>query len=360
MRKLAIASSLLLLISTIGCATTAPSTSVTPSESSTPSAPALTESKTLTIISHESFSLSDELKAKFAADTGYEVNYIAPGGAGTVMNQLILSKDAPLGDVVFGIDNTLAGQAISEGILSPYLPTALPASVSKLAADQAGSLTAIDYGDVCLNADKNWYAEKKLAIPQTLDDLAKPEYKDQLVVTNPASSSPGLAFLAGTIAEKGETGYLDYWKALKDNGVSVEAGWSEAYYTEFSGSEGKGPRPLVLSYASSPMYETSEGKESPTQALVATCVRQVEYAGIIKGAQNEVGARKFIDFLISTEVQTSIPETMYMSPADDSVTLPADWAKYTTLVTDPIMIDSATVSAQRENWITAWTETVIG
>ena len=260
MRKIAVAASLLLLISTIGCAGT-PAASPTPTQSAGTPTPQLSESNTLVVISHGSFAISDEAKAAFAAESGYEVSYVSPGSAGTIVNQLILSKDVPLGDVVFGIDNTLAGRAIKEGVLSPYSSAALPQAASTLAADQIGSLTPIDYGDVCLNADKAWFEAKNLPIPQTFDDLAKPEYKNLLVVTNPASSSPGLAFLAGTIAVKGDPDYLEYWSALKDNGVKVTQGWTEAYYTEFSGSEGKGSRPLVLSYASSPMYEAGKNAE---------------------------------------------------------------------------------------------------
>lgn len=319
--------------------------------SATPSAP--TESKTLTVITHDSFALAKETIAKFKAETGYEVNFVAPGDAGTVVNQLILTKDAPLGDVVFGIDNTFAGRAINAGVLSPYQSSSLPAGAEKLAADAEASLTPIDYGDVCLNADTAWFEAKHLAVPQTLDDLLSPDYANLLVVSNPATSSPGLAFLAATVGAKGD-GYLEYWKALKANGVKVVKGWTEAYTVEFSGSSGKGERPLVLSYASSPAYEPA------TETLTQTCFRQVEYAGVIAGAQNEVGARKFVDFLLSAQVQAQIPEQMYMYPVDASVGLPKDWQAKATAVEAPIEVPVAELAAKRDEWIKAWTATVIG
>lgn len=315
---------------------------------------ALTESKTLTVITHDSFALAEATIAGFEADTGYDVTIVQPGDAGTVVNQLILTKDAPLGDVVFGIDNTFAARAISQGILTPYRSPALPEGAAKLAADEISSLTPIDYGDVCLNADTGWFQAKNLAVPQTLDDLRKPEYADLLVVANPATSSPGLAFLIATIGAKGDPGYLDYWKALKVNGVKVVKGWTEAYTVEFSGSSGKGTRPLVLSYASSPAYEPG------TEALTQTCFRQVEYAGVIAGAQNEVGARKFIDFLLSDEVQAQIPEQMYMHPVSAAVALPADWRDHAAEVADPFTVPAAEISAKRDEWIKAWTAAVIG
>ncbi|MEZ5199820.1 MAG: thiamine ABC transporter substrate-binding protein [Micropruina glycogenica] len=191
----------------------------------------------------------------------------------------------------------------------------MPASAAALKPDDSGSLTAIDFGDVCVNAGKNWFKAKNLAIPATLDDLAKPAYKNLLVVENPASSSPGLAWLTATVGAKGNPGYLDYWASLNNNGVKVVKGWTEAYSTEFSGSSGKGSRPLVVSYSTSPAFEVPKGsKESNTTALLETCFRQVEYAGVIKGAQNQVGAQKFIDFMLSKQVQADIPGQMYSLP----------------------------------------------
>ncbi|GAA4891034.1 thiamine ABC transporter substrate-binding protein [Tessaracoccus lubricantis] len=309
-----------------------------------------TSSSTLTVVTHESFSLPDELKAKFAADSGLEVTYVQPGDAGTLVNQLVLTKDSPLGDVVFGIDNTYASRAAKEGVLVDYDPE-LPEDAAQYDAE---GLTPIDFGDVCINADKKWFAEQGVAVPTTLDDLVKPEYADLLVVTNPASSSPGLAFLLATIGEKGD-GWLDYWAQLKANGVKVASGWTEAYYTDFSGADGAGPRPLVLSYATSPAY-TVDGDESTTEALLETCFRQVEYAGVLAGAQNEEGARAFIDFLLSPEVQEVFPTEMYMYPALTETTLPEEWAKFAPLAPSPVEVAPDEIDANREEWIRDWTE----
>lgn len=338
-----------------GCAGPAPAASQT-AEASAP-----TESKTLTVVTHDSFALSDKLKQQFEKETGYTVTYAAPGDGGALVNQLILTKDSPLGDVVYGIDNTFAGRAISQQVVTPYTPANLPESVAALKADDSGRLTAVDFGDVCVNADSKWFAAKKLAVPVTLDDLAKPEYADLLVVENPASSSPGLAWLAATVGAKGEDGYLDYWTSLKNNGVKVVKGWTEAYSTEFSGSSGKGSKPLVVSYSTSPAFEVPKGSStSNTEALLQTCFRQVEYAGVIAGAQNEVGARKFIDFMLSRDVQADIPGQMYMYPADTSVELPADWQKFAPLSDAPFTVSAEAISANRDAWIRDWTATVIG
>ena len=336
------------------------SPAATPTASGPASATPLRETKTLTVVTHDSFALSKELLAAFETKSGYAVTYVAPGDAGSLVNQMVLTKQAPLGDVVFGIDNTFAGRALSEGIIAPYRAQALPAGeASTFAADDTGRLVPIDFGDVCVNADLEWFRDKGLAVPATLDDLTKAEYKDLLVVPNAASSSPGLAFLAATVGAKGDPGYLDYWKALKANGVLVAKDWTEAYTVQFSGSTGEGPRPLVLSYATSPAFEAEDGA-TPTGALLGTCFRQVEYAGVIAGAQNEVGARAFIEFLLSPEAQAEIPEEMYMYPVVRTTPLPADWVAFAPLSDKPFQVPASEIGAKRDAWIRAWTSLVIG
>lgn len=331
-----------------------PGTSPSAGVSSTPPPSTSTE---LTVVTHDSFAIPEELKNRFADESGLDVTYVAPGDGGALVNQLILTKDSPLGDVVYGIDNSFSSRAVAEGVIAEYDSPALPPTASQFDTE---ALIPIDFGDVCLNADTAWFDEKGIPVPTTLDDLVKPAYKDLLVVSNPASSSPGLSFLLATIAAKGEDGYLDYWGQLKDNGVAVVQGWSDAYYTEFSGADGAGPRPLVVSYATSPAYTvTKDGKGSTTEALLGTCFRQVEYAGVIEGAQNVEGARQFIDFLLSDDVQSSIPENMFMYPVTE-VELPQEWVDFAPLSGNSLTLDEQRTSENRDAWIKAWTAKVIG
>lgn len=312
----------------------------------------------LTVVTHDSFSISQELLDGFEAESGYQLTMVAPGDGGTLVNQLVLTKDSPLGDVVFGIDNSFAARAVEAGVLTPYTSAALPAGAEM---DASGSLTPIDRGDVCINVDHQWFADTGIPEPVTLDDLADPRYKSMLVVTNPATSSPGLAFLLATVGAFGEDGWLPYWERLVANDVRVVDGWSDAYYVDFSGSEGAGPRPLVLSYSSSPAAEIPEGASQPrTGALLDTCFRQTEYAGVLAGAANEEGARAFIDFLLSPEVQADIPGQMYMYPIDETAPLPQAWAAHAPLATEPFAVPAEKINANREEWIAAWTQTVIG
>src|SRR5699024_4551459 len=265
------------------------------------------EQTTLRVVTHASF--HEDLLADFEDTTGYTVEQVAPGDGGALVNQLVLTRDNPLGDVVYGIDNSFAARAVEEGVLQPYRS---PDAVETALDD---SLTAVDFGDVCVNVDHEWFREQGIPEPQTLEDLTDPTYADLLVVTNPATSSPGLAFLLATVGAFGEDGWEQYWRDLTANGVQVVESWSDAYYVDFSGSEGAGPRPLVLSYSSSPAAEVPEDGSAPrTGALLETCFRQTEYAGVLTGAENVEGAQEFVDFLLSPDVQADIPGSMFMYP----------------------------------------------
>ena len=318
-------------------------------------------SSTVTLVTHDSFAVSDDVLAAFENESGLTVEQVAPGDAGTLVNQLVLTKDAPLGDVVYGVDNTFASRAVEAGVFEAYQPAGLDPEVAAYAPDDlAGTLTPIDVGDVCLNLDDGWFEKNGVTPPTTLEDLTKPEYADLTVVTNPATSSPGLAFLLATIGAFGTDGWQDYWTDLRDNGVKVAESWEDAYYVDFSGAGEGGQRPIALSYATSPAFTVSEdGKSSTTSAMLDTCFRQVEYAGVLEGAANPEGAKQLVDFLTTGEFQADIPGQMYMYPADPGVELPADWTKFAPLADKPFEVAPADVAAHRDEWIEQWTATVV-
>ncbi|MEN9749842.1 MAG: hypothetical protein RL149_920 [Actinomycetota bacterium] len=294
----------------------------------------------ITVVVHDSVSISSDLLASFKKQTGIEVKLLKAGDTGAMTNKLVLTKDSPIGDVVYGIDNTFAGVATENKIID-------------------GELTAIDYGDVCINFDKNWFATNEQAAPTSIKDLIKPEFDGLTVVENPNTSSTGLAFLAATVSVFGEQGWQTYWQALKNNNVKIAAGWEDAYYTDFSGSSGKGDRPIVLSYSSSPADEIRDNGESQTEALLDSCYRQTEYAGVLAGANYKDGAIQFVEFLKSVEFQQSLPGSMYVYPVADGVEMPESWAKFAPAAEQPVG-QELDVNAGREAWLKAWSALFAG
>lgn len=370
--RLLIAAAVLVGLAAAGCSSTAGSIAGTAPTSAAGSTAAAgsgtlavsgTASGPVTLVTHDSFVVDDAMLTAFEKSSGLEVTVLAQGDAGAMVNQLLLTGTNPLGDVVFGIDNTFASRALSAGILAPYTSPAAAGGADRFGVGD-DRLTAVDYGDVCVNVDHRWFAAKGLAEPTTFEDLTKPEYKNLLVAPSAATSSPGLAFLLGTVAHFGQDGWQAYWTSLKNNGVKVTGGWTDAYTVDFSGSSGKGDRPLVVSYASSPPAELPSGAAAsakpPTGALLDTCFRQVEYAGVLAGAKNPAGAQKVIDFLLSPQFQASVPEAMYVYPVDTSVALPASWQAAAPVAKDPATLTPADIAAHRDAWISSWSDLVEG
>jgi thiamine transport system substrate-binding protein len=323
-----------------------------------------TAPSTLTVMTHDSFKVSAQVVRDFEQAQGCRVVILKAGDAGAALNQAILSRNNPLADVFYGVDNTFMGRALKGDIFVPYGSPMLKDIAEGLDLDGSHRLLPVDYGDVCLNYDKAWFARKNITPPSSLEDLATPSYRDLLVVENPATSSPGLAFLLATIGRFGEDAYLDFWLKLKANGVLVTSGWEEAYWGQFSAAS-KGDRPIVVSYASSPPAEVYYSKkpldEAPTAAVVTpgTAFRQVEFVGILKGTKNPGLARKFVDYALDIRFQEDIPLQMFVFPANRRARLPEVFRKHAAVAVDPVAMDPGVITLKREAWIEAWTEAVL-
>lgn len=322
------------------------------------------EPRLVTLITHDSFDVSKAVLNDFERETGIEVRIVPEGDAGTVVNRAILTAGNPEGDVLFGVDDNLLQEALDAGVFATYASPRLDAVPDAYELDPQQRVTPIDRGDVCVNADRGWFAERGLTPPESLDDLLDPAYRGLLVVENPATSTPGLAFMLATIAAFGEDGWEDYWVSLRANDVLVVDGWERAYFGEFSGAGGgSGERPLVVSYASSPVAEVEFAEEpldeAPTSVLTATCYRQIEFAGVLEGADHPEEAQELIDFMLSTEFQEDIPLRMFVYPVTDDAELPDVFLEHSVIVDAPWTLSPATVAAERRDWIDRWTDVVV-
>ncbi|MBI4672774.1 MAG: thiamine ABC transporter substrate-binding protein [Chloroflexi bacterium] len=334
--------------------TAAPSTEPSPQGSPTE----------LVVVTHDSFAVSEQVLKEFETTNNAKVQILESGDAGAALNKAILAGAAnPLGDVFFGVDNTFFSRALKADLFEPYKPNGADAIPTQYRLDSQFRLTPIDYGDVCLNYDIAWFKGKNLAPPQSLDDLTKPEYKSLLVVENPATSSPGLAFLLATIGKYGPEKYLDYWQQLRANDVAVSEGWEDAYYTKSTWS-GKGDRPIVVSYATSPAAEVffSDGKYTtpPTGNVLgdSACFRQIEFAGVFKNAKHADLAKKFLDFMVAPRFQEDIPTQMFVFPVNPDAKLP-EFYKFAETPKNPAQVGADAIDANRDAWIKAWTQAVL-
>ncbi|MBA2283262.1 MAG: thiamine ABC transporter substrate-binding protein [Actinomycetota bacterium] len=316
------------------------------------------------LLTHDSFVVSDGVFEAFTEETGVRVEVLRGDDAGSLVNQAVLTRGDPQGDVLYGIDTTFLTLGLDEDLFEPYLSPALDLVPDELEIDPEHRVTPIDRGDVCINYERAYFeAPGAPPLPTSLAALADPAYRDLLVVEDPATSSPGLAFLAATVEELGDDGWEAYWTALRANGVAVAADWTDAYYGQFSGgATSEGDRPLVVSYASSPpvevLFADPPVDEPPTGVIEATCIRQVEYAGVLAGAAHPAAAHLLVDFLLSETFQADVPLNMFVFPVRDGTPLP-DVFRFAAQPADAIEVDPFELGARRADLIERWTELVL-
>ena len=313
--------------------------------------------RTVVVATHDSWAMSKQVMRAFTARTGYPVRVEPQGDVGQLTNKLVLTKGSPIADAAYGIDNTFASRAVDQGILVDNRPTDQAASAASYAlgdAKQAAQLTPVDYGDVCVNVDDVWFRRHGLAPPRTIGDLTDKRYRGLFVTPGATTSSPGLAFLLATVATYGDR-WPAYWRRLMANHAKITAGWSDAWDVDYTAGGGDGNRPIVLSYASSPPDTIPKGGTRPTtSALLDTCFRQVEYAGVLKGASNPAGARAFVDFMTQRAFQEALPDNMYVFPVDSGATLPAAWARFAKVARKPLTVSPTQIATHRDAWLREW------
>jgi len=315
------------------------------------------------LVTHDSFAISDEVKQAFEDESGLTLRILKAGDAGEIVTRALLTAGNPEGDVLFGVDDNLLARALEGDVFEAYESPELESVDPELVLDPEHRATPIDRGDVCLNVDKAWFAERGIDPPDDLGDLVLAKHRGQLVVENPATSTPGLAFMLATIAQFGD-GWQEYWRKLRANDVLVVDGWEDAYYARFSGAAGsKGRRPIVVSYASSPpaevIFRDPRPAEAPTGVVEESCFRQIELAGVLRGAKNEDGARELIDFMLSKRFQEDIPLQMFVFPARRDATLPPEFEQFAVVPQSPLELPPEEIEENRERWVDEWTDIVV-
>jgi thiamine transport system substrate-binding protein len=297
----------------------------------------------ITLLAYDAFTPKDGIFDAFTAATGATVKVVTGGDSGVLISKAILTAGTPEGDVLWGLDNTMLSRAQKADVLTSYEP--------------------VDYGDICVNYDKQWFVSHKIAPPTSLEDLTLPAYKGLLVTQDPVVSSPGLGFLLGTIAHFGTDDWQDYWTSLKTNGVHVSPDWTTAYTIDFSGSSGKGKYPLVVSYGSSPpaevLYAEKPIDTPPTAVVESTCFRQTEYVGALRGTRNPNLAALLISYLLDVPFQESMPLSLFVFPINKKAALPELFTKFATAPTNPLTLDPVDIEKNRDSWLNTWRDIIL-
>jgi thiamine transport system substrate-binding protein len=295
-------------------------------------------------MTHDSFAISDDVLAEFERAMAYRSACSRRATPGSMVNQAILTRDAPLADVLFGVDNTFLSRALEADIFEPTVAGAARRARPSCSSTR-GRVTPIDYGDVCLNYDRAAFAGD-LPPPATLEELADERYRGMLVVQNPATSSPGLAFLLATVAASART-------ATTPGATTGRAGRERrarhlrlggGLLRPLLGGAGEGDRPIVVSYATSPAAEVffadPPPDEAPTAVVDAGCFRQVEFAGILAGTEQPARAGAHRLHARPSSRRTSRSTCSSSRPVTEAE-LPEVFVEHAAQIAEPMTIDPA-------------------
>ena len=320
------------------------------------------EPVTLRLLTHESFTPTETLFDDFTLQTGIKVELVRNSDAGTLVTKAVLASGNPEGDVLWGVDNTLLSRALDADVFVPYVTVHRDnLDIAAVALAPNGEVTPVDSGDVCINYDKAWFAERNITPPLTLQALASSTYRNLLVTPNPVSSSPGLAFLLATIAEF-DDGWQQWWQTLRDNNILIVESWSDAYYGHFTAASDC-ERPLVVSYATSPpaevLFADPRPAQAPTAVAALTCFRQYEFAGILRGTKHEPQAQLLIDFLVSRQFQEDLPLTQFVWPINNTASVPKEFLDYALRPDNPLTIDPAVIAERRAEWLEQFSDIML-
>ena len=330
------------LLALTACGTSTDNTATEPTGATTPVPSTYAKDHTpdeVTLLAYDAFTPPEGIFDEFTKATGAKVKVVTGGDSGAVITKAILTAGNPEGDVLWGIDNTTLQKVQAKKVLNTYTP--------------------VDYGDVCVNYSKRWFAEHKLTPPSTIDDLTKTEYMNLLVVQDPVNSSPGLAFLLATIA-KHPTDWQDYWGKLKKNGVKISPDWTTAWTMDYSGSGNKGDRPMVVSYGSSPPAEmvfatNPSAIDFPDSGVIEqTCFRLTEYTGVLTGAKNPHLGQQLVDYLLGKTFQSAMPTSLFVWPVNPEATIPPVFIRWAVRATTPLTIPPAEIDTNLKSWLDDW------
>ena len=252
----------------------------------------------------------------YARTTGARVN-ITMKGSGEALAQLIAERENPKTDIWFGGTGDPHLQAAEQGLTLEYKSPSLPQLhdwAQQQARQSAYRTVGIYSGPLGFGYNPELLAKKKLAVPRTWADLAKPEYKGEVQVANPASSGTAYTMIATLVQLMGEDKAFDYLKGLHRN-VSTYPRSGTAPIKAVA----RGETAVSISFVHDGPGEKMQGFPLETITPADGTGAEIGSMSIIKGSRNLEAAKKFYEWALT-------PAAQEMAAASKSFQLPSNKA----------------------------------
>ncbi|REJ33202.1 MAG: thiamine ABC transporter substrate-binding protein [Bacillota bacterium] len=317
----------------------------------------------LVVYTYDSFAAgpAQAIKEGFEAlHPDVEVVFLAPGDAGETLARVIaeLHAGGSDADVLMGLGDTQLPRALDHGVFMPLDRSLLP-NLAKVPAhldfDETGHVVPFDHGYVTIIYDSRVLSEDEL--PRTLEDLTDPRFRGRLIAIDPRTGSTGHAFLMWTIAEYGDPGYLEFWERLAPSLLTVTASWDAAYSLYQAGEA-----PMMVSYSTDTAAGVYFAGSDHSRVLTpqGQAYRQIEAVGIVSGTDVPELAHRFVDYVLSEEVQSLIPTTNWMFPVNAEAPLPDFFEEYAVIPENPVQLDLRLIEENEQRWLREWARLMTG
>jgi len=313
-----------------------------------------------TYSSFASWGAAPFIEEAFEKKHDVDVQFVATGDARMMLTKLLTEREAgrPGADVFVGVGSVDLSMARGEDLFVPLTGEDIPnlASVREdLLIDPTNSLIPYEHSYVTLVYDSQVLAVED--VPLTFEQLLDPKYKKMLILEDPRTSSVGLAFLLWTIHQYGDPGYLDYWRKLLPNVLTITQGWSAAYDL-FLAREA----PIVVSFSTDTAYSVIEEGSARYKVMLLNSqgYRSIYLMGIVKGTKQQGLCKELLDFVLSPEVQERISTTEWMFPANRKTLLPVLFYQNAVFPPDPVMVPSERIGENLDRWLLEWAGIIVG
>ncbi|MCA6588704.1 MAG: putative 2-aminoethylphosphonate ABC transporter substrate-binding protein [Pseudanabaena sp. M090S1SP1A06QC] len=270
---------------------------------------------------------------------------------GVVTAKLLAEKDNPTADVVWGLAASSLLIAEKQGMLEPYAPKGLEAVQPQFRdSENPPKWVGIDVWESAFCVNTVEVGKKNLQIPTSWADLIKPEYKGQIVMSNPASSGTGFLSVSAILQMMGEAEGWKYLDALHEN---------IAQYVH-SGSKpcklaGSGEYAIGISFGYRAVKQKNGGEPIQPVFPKEGSGWDIEANALIKKANINPAAKTFLDWAISPEISKKYAKNFPITAVKTDVPVPAGFPE------DPIKQlfpknDFKWAAANRDAILAEWTK----
>jgi thiamine transport system substrate-binding protein len=300
------------------------------------------------------------IEEEFERTHTIDVEFVATADSRAMLAKLIREREAGEqgADVFIGIEAADLPTVWEHELFIPLTAEDVPRLAlipQDLLVDPENSAIPYEHGYITFVYDSE--ALPTAEVPRTFVELLDSRYRRMLILEDPRTSSPGLSFLLWTIRRFGDPGYLDYWRKLLPNVLTIAGGWSEAYDLFLAGEA-----PVVLSFSTDTAYSVIEGGSARYKVMLLDNqgYRNIYLMGVVRGTEQEELAKEFLNFILSPEVQEKIPTTEWMFPANPEALLPVEFYQYAVVPPQPVMFSPEEVGENLDRWLREWARVVVG